>query len=154
MQERIRIRKATDVDAGVVSRIYLASRKTLVDFAPLAHSDASIYSWIREVLIPTNWVFIADEKGVSIGMMSLSKKDDIGWIDHFYLMPHVVGRGIGTILLLEAKSILKSPVRLITFQQNIGARRFYERHGFEIVEFTDGSANEEKCPDMVYEWRM
>jgi hypothetical protein len=34
---------------------------------------------------------------------------------------------------------------------NAGARRFYERHGFSAIEFTDGSANEERCPDVLFE---
>jgi hypothetical protein len=28
------------------------------------------------------------------------------------------------------------------------ARRFYERHGFQVVAFTDGERNEEKMPDV------
>jgi len=39
------------------------------------------------------------------------------------------------------------------FQRNEGARRFYERHGCRLVELTDGSGNEEKEPDALYEWR-
>jgi hypothetical protein len=42
-------------------------------------------------------------------------------------------------------------VRLWCFQANSGARRFYERHGFVAVEFTDGHDNEEGCPDVLYE---
>ena len=38
-------------------------------------------------------------------------------------------------------------------QQNERARRFYEARGFRAVEFTDGEANEEKTPDVRYEWR-
>jgi ribosomal protein S18 acetylase RimI-like enzyme len=48
---------------------------------------------------------------------------------------------------------LTSPIRLYTFQENDGARRFYERHGFRAIEFGDGSNNEENCPDVLYEWR-
>jgi hypothetical protein len=29
---------------------------------------------------------------------------------------------------------------------------FYERHGFMAIEFTDGSGNEEKEPDVLYRW--
>ena len=32
-------------------------------------------------------------------------------------------------------------------------RDFYERWGFKAVRFGDGSGNEEKCPDVLYEWR-
>jgi len=39
------------------------------------------------------------------------------------------------------------------FEQNDRARRFYEAHGAVAVEFTDGSGNEEKTPDVRYEWR-
>jgi ribosomal protein S18 acetylase RimI-like enzyme len=42
---------------------------------------------------------------------------------------------------------------LWTFQTNTGARRFYERHGFVAVDETDGSANEERAPDVRYAWR-
>ena len=38
------------------------------------------------------------------------------------------------------------------FQKNDGARRFYERHGFRLVELTDGGSNMEKEPDARYEW--
>ena len=86
-------------------------------------------------------------------MMALSKKESIGWIDQLYLDPAVVGRGIGALLVKAAKSALGSPIRLHTFQKNVKARRFYERHGFQILALSDGSTNEENCPDMLYEWR-
>jgi hypothetical protein len=31
------------------------------------------------------------------------------------------------------------------------ALSFYERHGFRAIAFSDGSANEERCPDVLYE---
>ena len=43
-------------------------------------------------------------------------------------------------------------MQLWTFQQNARARRFYEERGFRAVEFTDGEGNEEKTPDVRYEW--
>ena len=42
---------------------------------------------------------------------------------------------------------------LWTFQVNKPAHRFYERHGFAVVRYTDGSDNEEREPDVRYEWR-
>lgn len=32
-----------------------------------------------------------------------------------------------------------------------GARRFYERHGFVVVDATEGD-NEEGAPDVCYQW--
>jgi hypothetical protein len=36
---------------------------------------------------------------------------------------------------------------------NVGARCFYERHGFTAVEMTDGAGNDERQPDVRYAWK-
>jgi hypothetical protein len=41
---------------------------------------------------------------------------------------------------------------LWVFQQNERARRFYEARGLTLVKLTDGSGNEERTPDALYEW--
>ena len=146
-------RPATLTDAVAVSEVYLASRKELVPWAPLVHSDREVQEWIRTALIPAGRVTVAIEGRVVIGMMTLSDNEGGGWIEHLYLHPCAVGRGIGTRLLQRAKSELGSPIRLYTFQASAGARRFYERHGFRAISFGDGSENEEHCPDVLYEWR-
>ena len=75
-----------------------------------------------------------------------------GWIDQLYVLPAWQGRGVGATLLGLATGS-QSSLRLWTFQKNTGARRFYEKHGFRAVELTDGSRNEEREPDVLYEWR-
>ena len=64
-----------------------------------------------------------------------------------------MGQGIGTKLLDLARAELRPPIRLYTFQANERARCFYESRGFRAVAFGDGTGNEEKCPDVLYEWR-
>jgi putative acetyltransferase len=74
-----------------------------------------------------------------------------GWIEQLYVLPSSQCRGIGTALLAIAQG--QFPVlSLWTFQRNTAARRFYERHGFTLVEQTDGSRNMEKEPDALYRW--
>jgi GNAT superfamily N-acetyltransferase len=84
-------------------------------------------------------------------MIAISRDSLCGWIDQLYLHPSAVGQGIGTLLLSHAIKELGSPIRLYTFQANTGARRFYERHGFKPIAFSDGSSNEEHCADVLYE---
>jgi ribosomal protein S18 acetylase RimI-like enzyme len=147
------LRRAVPIDAEAIARIYISARKKFIPFAPMMHSEEGIYHWILDILIPTNQVIVAEENDIVVGMMVLSKKEHVGWIDQLYLSPSVINRGIGTLLLTEAKSILGSPIHLHTFQENSDARRFYERHGFKALEFSDGSKNEEKCPDILYKWK-
>jgi ribosomal protein S18 acetylase RimI-like enzyme len=152
MTESTILRPAKQSDARAITELYIASRKAFVPFAPLRHSDDSVYQWIDEVIIPKGHMTVVEKDGIIVGMMVLSKEQNVGWIDQLYLAPSAVGEGLGSLLVDKAKHTLGSPIRLCTFQQNIDAQRFYERHGFQMIELRDGSANEEQCPDAIYEW--
>ena len=65
----------------------------------------------------------------------------------------MTGRGIGSALLDRAKTRRPDGFSLWTFQQNDGARRFYERHWLRVIRLTDGQENEEKTPAALYAWR-
>lgn len=153
MTHKLLLRKASIADADGITNVYLTSRKKLVAFAPLVHTDESIHQWICKDLLPNEQVIVAEENKIIIGMMSLTKHGGIGRIRQLYILPSAVGRGIGSSMIKMAKSILGSPIQLYTFQENMGARRFYERHGFVAIEFNDGSDNEENCPAVLYEWK-
>lgn len=81
-------------------------------------------------------------------MMSLEN----GWIDQLYVDPEWSGQGIGSSLIRLAKERYPNELAVWTFESNIGARRFYERHGFHEAERTDGRDNEENTPALRYLW--
>jgi len=66
-------------------------------------------------------------------------------------MPDQRGRSIGAALLQTAKEA-QPDLTLWTFQANTGAQRFYLRHGFTEAARSDGARNDEKLPDIRYEW--
>jgi GNAT superfamily N-acetyltransferase len=56
------------------------------------------------------------------------------WLEHFYLVPGLQGRGLGTAVLrtlLERSDSEGLPVRLNVLQGS-AVRRLYERHGFTV----------------------
>jgi ribosomal protein S18 acetylase RimI-like enzyme len=59
-------------------------------------------------------------------------------------------RGTGSGLLELAKARSSGNLRLYTFAANRGARAFYEKYGFQIVD--RGSDNEERLPHPLLEW--
>jgi GNAT superfamily N-acetyltransferase len=93
-------------------------------------------------------VWVADSEGDILALMVL----DHEWIDQLYVAPSSTGKGIGGTLLEHAMSIRPTSLKLWTFESNIGARRFYEAHGFVVVASTTGE-NEEQALDVCYEWR-
>ena len=147
------LRRATDADADAVAEVYLRSRKELVACAPLVHSDESVREWIRHKLIVGGGVTVASVTGVVVGFVAVLRSTECGWIDHLYVLPTYTRHGIGTALLDHVRNALSPPIRLYTFQCNEAARRFYEHHGFKPIAYGDGSRNEERRPDILYEWQ-
>lgn len=145
------LRPATAADAAQVAQVLIESRRAFLPFAPSAHPEADVVEWVTRVLVPSGQVTVAVLGDAVVGVLALSSGEGCHWIDQLYLHPKHVGRGIGTRLLAHAMASAPRPLRLYTFQQNEGARRFYERHGFVALQFSDGSANEERCPDVLYE---
>lgn len=145
------VRSARLTDAAEVVRVLRASRLRFLPYAPSAHSEEQMLAWVREFLIPSGGVTVATVEGGVAGVLAVSLADGESWIDQLYVDPEHCGRGVGSQLLETALSSLPRPIRLYTFQQNEGARRFFERHGFSPIQWGDGSGNEEGCPDVLYE---
>jgi ribosomal protein S18 acetylase RimI-like enzyme len=52
----------------------------------------------------------------------------------------------------KAQELSPDGLELHTHQENTKARRFYEKHGFEVVRF-GVSPPPESAPDVEYHWR-
>jgi GNAT superfamily N-acetyltransferase len=135
-------------ESDTIAEIFIASFRGLT-FVPIVHTDDQIRTWIRDQMVPAHEVWVADEAGSVRGFAALSG-DLLG---HLYVCPDHQSRGIGTALFDVVKRERPNGFTFWVFQRNEGARRFYERHGCRIIELTDGSGNEEKEPDALYEWR-
>ena len=69
-----------------------------------------------------------------------------------YVLPDHQSRGVGGALL-DVAMAEADELRLWTFQRNTPARAFYKSRGFVAIQQTDGAGNEEREPDVLYEWR-
>ncbi|MEU0072114.1 GNAT family N-acetyltransferase [Streptomyces sp. NPDC006332] len=77
-------------------------------------------------------VVLAD--GTLAGCVALRPAEDGHWLEHFYLAPHVQGRGLGSAVLrtlLDRTDADGLTVRLNVLRGS-AARRLYERHGFTV----------------------
>lgn len=151
----VSLRPALLADAPAVAELLLLSRKTFLPYLRQVHSDADVQQWVAGTLIPSGGVSVAlSDHGTMLAVLALSRDEaGLGWIDQLYLHPDAILHGLGSVLLTEAMRLLGPTIRLYTFQLNTGARRFYQRHGFEAIALTDGQGNEERCPDVLFEWR-
>jgi GNAT superfamily N-acetyltransferase len=132
-----------------VADVFLAARAAAMPYLPDLHTAEETRAWIRDMVLGEHDVHVADVDGTVGAFLALGAET----VELLYVRPDLQGSGIGGALLEVARELSPDGFRLWVFQRNVGARRFYERHGLRVVELTDGSANEEKEPDALYEWR-
>ena len=144
------IERATPSDAEQVASLYLLARKhALGSIPPVFGSDERVLTWLASRIRDGEDCWITrDDSGISAFMLL-----EPGWLDQLYVRPDRIGQGLGTRLVDKAKSMMPDGMRLWTFQTNVRAHKFYEKHGFVAIEKTDGRHNEEQSPDVCYEWK-
>lgn len=140
----------TDEDSDGIATVLIESRRVFLPFAPSAHPAHEVRLWVRNTLLQTQTVAVWEEEESIVAVLATYTELAGSWISHLYVAPGWNGRGIGTKLLQYAHAALTKPIQLYCFQENSGARRFYERNGYKPVQFSDGHDNEEKCPDVLY----
>ncbi|HET7146637.1 MAG TPA: GNAT family N-acetyltransferase [Gaiellaceae bacterium] len=137
------IRRAAAEDVETLVAVFEPSFATL-DFLPALHThEENVAFFARCMRDGEAWLHGADGFALVIG----------DTLTHLYVRPDAIGKGIGHALFEHVTERRPDGFDFWVFQQNERARRFYERHGAEPVEFGDGSGNEEGAPDVRYEWR-
>jgi ribosomal protein S18 acetylase RimI-like enzyme len=148
------VRPARPDESGAVAELMWAVREQSLARGSIpqgTHPLDDMRRWMRDVVFVQDEVWVAQSAvGPIVALMALRQPD---WLEHLYIDAGATGRGLGARMLDVARSELGGDqIQLWTFQSNVGARRFYERHGFVAVQTTDGD-NEEKAPDVRYVWR-
>jgi GNAT superfamily N-acetyltransferase len=143
----MRLRRGEPEDVAPIARI-LRSTYDRMEYVPRLHTPEEDLAYVGG-LFGDHEVWVADGGDHILGFAILSA--DL--LLQIHVEPGEQNRGIGGRLLAQAKEARPAGFSLWVFQKNEGARRFYERHGLELVQLTDGQDNEEKEPDARYEWR-
>jgi ribosomal protein S18 acetylase RimI-like enzyme len=144
----VNLRAATAADAASLADVFIPSFRTLA-FLPRMHTDEEDRAFLRDAVLANQEVWVAEEGGRVVGFAALTAD----MLSHLYVHPEAQGRGAGAALLSRAKERRPDGFTFWVFQQNDRARRFYEAQGCRLVRLTDGSLNEERTPDALYEWR-
>lgn len=146
----VAIRPATPDDAPAVAELFWQVRTESAPRIPMiVHPRESVLAFVEHVLIADGEVWVADDDGRVVGFLALAEPDELG---HLYIASDHTGRGLGARFVEVARERFPDGVQLWAFQSNTGALRFYERHGFVPVEWTEGD-NEEGAPDVRLVWR-
>ena len=143
----MRLRSGERKDIAPIA-LMLRTSYDRMPYIPRLHTADEDLAYVAG-LLSDHEVWVADD-GEGVRGFAVLSADQLLQI---HVTPGDQNRGVGSLLLDKAKERLPEGFSLWVFQQNTGARRFYERHGLELVRETDGQGNEENEPDAQYAWR-
>jgi ribosomal protein S18 acetylase RimI-like enzyme len=144
------VRLLTPDDVAAVAEVWHESKHQAYPFLPLQQGltlqdDERIF---RERILPTCDIWVASHDDTVVAFLALQGS----YVDRLYVHPAHQGRGIGSRLMEQAKSLSPVGLELYTHQKNLQARAFYESHGFQAVRFGISPPPENE-PDVEYHWR-
>jgi GNAT superfamily N-acetyltransferase len=75
-----------------------------------------------------------EKEGVLVGIMGAQSVRDVELIRHAYVRPASQGHGVGAALIGHLQALSTRPMLVGTWAAATWAIRFYERHGFRLLE--------------------
>lgn len=150
MRSDLTLRPAGADDATALADLYTAARIAAVpQMPPARHTNEEDRAWFAARLADDRHeAWLAEDESGPLGYALFTRT----WLDHLFVRPELTGQGIGTALLDVVKGLRPVGFCLWVFESNAGARRFYAGQGLVELERTDGSANEERAPDVRMAW--
>jgi GNAT superfamily N-acetyltransferase len=78
-----------------------------------------------------------EESGALAGVMGLQGVEDVTLVRHAYVRTASQRQGIGAQLLAHLRALASGPVLIGTWADARWAIRFYQRHGFQLVDLEE-----------------
>ncbi|MEY2562858.1 MAG: hypothetical protein QOH88_1051 [Verrucomicrobiota bacterium] len=149
----MQIVQAAPEDADVLTAIAFAAKRHW------GYPEHWIQTWrdiltMRPEFIVSNVTYAAIEDARAIGFYLLTTEDDGMHLDHLWILPHAMGRGIGRALFEHAVAQARGlGFTAIKIEADPNAEGFYQRMGArgvgENVTTIDGEPR--KLPLLVYD---
>ena len=141
---RIRPFEPRDLDAAAAAAN--AACRQAYAFFGYNHPVSMSRQRLADSLTEGQVFFVPEMNGVVVGILTLKP----AFIDRLFIAPTWQGLGIGSACLDFAKSLYPAGLDLNCAQQNLGACRLYERHGF--VPLTHRTFQPIGIGDIIYRW--
>ena len=117
LEDPLTLRPVGPKDTQAVGDIFLAALAGMT-YLHVPYTEDETRTFIRDVLLPLNEVWVAEDGGRLIGFVGLH--EDV--VSHLWVHPDDQNRGAGTALVALAKDRRPGGLRLQVFQQNTRAR--------------------------------
>ncbi|WP_312049787.1 N-acetyltransferase [Acinetobacter courvalinii] len=140
-----KIRKASAHDFGVLTEIWLAASIKAHHFIPAEYWQSNSLR-MQDTYLPMSEVYLAEDIHNIYGFIAL--------LDHtiaaIFVSPEYQAKGVGRQLIQYAQQI-RNRLQLNVYQDNKNSVKFYQAHGFRILNESLDTATGSKEYVMVWE---
>lgn len=143
------IRRFQETDEAAVTDVWYRAGKAVYTFVPAwkALTPEVATRIFRQVTMQQCEIWVGVKQDRIIAFLAL----DGSFLDSLYVDPAEQRRGWGARLVTLARRLRPAGLTLRTYQDNHAAQAFFEKLGFEAVDF--GVSPPPECvPDIVYQW--
>jgi ribosomal protein S18 acetylase RimI-like enzyme len=148
MSQTISMRNARSQDMAVCAG-FVNEWIDATDWMPRMHSPEAVVKHYQSEVATKRQTIVAVDASRVRGFVTMTPDK---FVTALYVEQASRGQGIGGLLLERAKRELSPEVSVYVFQNNVGALKFYAKHGFVEINRTSGD-NDENLPDILMEWR-
>jgi GNAT superfamily N-acetyltransferase len=149
----MQIVRARPEDADVLTEIAFAAKRHWGYPEPWIQSWRDILT-IRPEFVAANVTYAAIEDGRVVGFYLLATEDDGMHLDHLWILPQAMGRGIGRALFEHAVTEARgSGFTAIKIEADPNAEGFYQRMGAKRVgeNVTTIEGKPRELPLLIYD---
>lgn len=122
-------------EVGLATHPYISARYTYAEYV----------AYFRDVMSRGCGIWLAEVTDELAGFIILRSD----YVDQLYVAVAYQRRGIGGVLMAQARVQSPEGLWLRCFIRNTNARAFYERLGFRVIDF---GVSEEGEPEMRFRW--
>jgi ribosomal protein S18 acetylase RimI-like enzyme len=141
---QLTFRPLTADDVEAISAVHHRACLIAYAFMNWRYGIDDVERWYAGKFAEWSWTLAAFEADVMAGFIALKDRH----IDQLYVDPSQQRAGVGSALLAQALNAVSGRITLDVFEGNLGARAFYEKHGFVA---RDRWMNEEEgAIDLLY----
>ncbi|MBE9052251.1 GNAT family N-acetyltransferase [Nostocales cyanobacterium LEGE 11386] len=118
---------------------------------PYIQHPQSYLEWksrFRDELAIKGHIWLAKLENRIVGFIVVIPEEQC--LEQIFVDTAYQNQGIGSMLLDKAKAICPQGLKLHTLQQNMQARAFYEKHGFQVRRLSINKINGQ--PNIEYLW--